>query len=90
MDGLFKLHHSPALASVDLQEDVVLNAKHRIKVAMNSAVEPLIAYIATYDQYKQLFALDIDEWFESFKAREFSVAVCGTVNINIVGWLMSH
>ncbi|XP_075235019.1 sterile affecting ciliogenesis [Lycorma delicatula] len=56
------------LSSVGLIEELVSSLRKRLDLAIRSAIIPLIAYCHEYDRHSSLYALDVDEYIENFKA----------------------
>eukprot|EP00736_Rhodelphis_marinus_P006943 Rmarinus@m.24609 len=59
--------HIPTIKSVHLMEDRVINQRETVRSRVKAATQPLVDYLATYDRYLELLALDTKVYIEDFE-----------------------
>lgn len=74
MEGLFWSHH-PVLNSVHPRESHVLSMRERVFVAMRRATSAAAAYLASYQQFLELLALDPAAYVAELEAGEPTLEV---------------
>ncbi|XXQ30104.1 AAA+ ATPase domain-containing protein [Plasmodiophora brassicae] len=66
MENLFRSSHKGKLASIQRQTPWVQDFANRITACVNKALQPLKAYVATYDQHQEFLALNVDEYVAKY------------------------